>query len=111
MLSSVSISFPGRHEKVWHVVPVYWMEWGYIVSATASEPARYTYSEHKYRRTLRHFLNHLLALMATSEPSGAHKPKSRDLTRDERLQCLTLRSIDWTYEQISKKIGCTIRQV
>ncbi|KAH7029949.1 hypothetical protein B0J12DRAFT_554637, partial [Macrophomina phaseolina] len=33
------------------------------------------------------------------------------LTRDERLQCLTLRSVNWEYKQIADKLGYTVRQV
>lgn len=32
------------------------------------------------------------------------------LTRDERLQCALLRTLDWEFQRIAKHIGCTERQ-
>ncbi|KAH7047593.1 hypothetical protein B0J12DRAFT_667539 [Macrophomina phaseolina] len=52
---------------------------------------------------------------ATATPATPTKKpkrhKSRDLTRDERLQCLTLRSVGGEYQKIAQKLGCTARQV
>ena len=44
-----------------------------------------------------------------STPS--RRSKHPDLTRDERIQCLTLRSIGWSYEAIARHLGVTQRQV
>ncbi|KAF2456718.1 hypothetical protein BDY21DRAFT_269409, partial [Lineolata rhizophorae] len=37
-----------------------------------------------------------------------HRP---NLTRDQRLQCLTLRSIGWTYEAIARHLNISQHQV
>ncbi len=34
-----------------------------------------------------------------------------DLTRDQRIQVITLRDIDWKYEQIAQHLDITIRQI
>ncbi|KAF2139894.1 uncharacterized protein K452DRAFT_231187 [Aplosporella prunicola CBS 121167] len=41
----------------------------------------------------------------------ARRTKRPDLSRDQRLQVLTLRSASMSYEQISRHLGITMRQV
>ena len=44
-------------------------------------------------------------------PPPSTPKKQSDLTRDQRIQVTTLREIGWSYEQIAKHLGITIRQV
>lgn len=44
-------------------------------------------------------------------PSTPKRHKRGDLTRDQRLEVLTLRSIDWTYPQIARHLKISERQV
>jgi transposase len=44
-------------------------------------------------------------------PSTPQHSKASDLSRDERVQILTLRQIGWTYAQIVKHTGCTRHQI
>ncbi len=45
------------------------------------------------------------------KPRSIQRPKQPALTQEQRIQCQTLRSIDWTYEAIARHLGFTQRQV
>jgi len=47
----------------------------------------------------------------TMPSTPIRRSKHPDLTRNQRIQCLTLRSADWTYNAIAHYLGLTQRQV
>lgn len=49
--------------------------------------------------------------MESTLNTPATPKKQSDLTRDQRLQAITLRDIGWKYKQIAKHLDITIRQV